>query len=59
VSFFNGRKPPVGQSTSVAKDGDFWNVSVYGLPAGDFSFKLRIANGSLGKAGAIVQASHL
>jgi len=59
VSFFSGKKAPVGQTTSAAKDGDFWNVSVYGLPAGDFSFKLRIANGSLGKANAIVQASNL
>jgi hypothetical protein len=61
VSFFNGKTKALAYSTQATKDGDFWNVKTYdgSVGGGGFSFTLRIANGSLGKANAIVQASNL
>jgi len=60
VSFFNGKTKAIAYSTQANKDGDFWNVKTYdaSVGGGGFSFTLRIANGSLGKAGAIVSASN-
>jgi hypothetical protein len=57
VSFFSGKTPASGYQASTAPNGDFTFVTMSGLPAGSFSFKLRIANASLGKANAIVAAS--
>lgn len=58
VSFFNGKTRANGYTPVPAPDGDFWTVSMEGLPAGSYSFKLRIAKASLGKANAIVAASN-
>jgi hypothetical protein len=56
VSSFNGKTKALAYSTQASKDGDFWNVKTYdgSVGGGGFSFTLRIANGSLGKANAIV-----
>jgi len=58
VSFFSGKTPASGYQASTTPNGDFTFVSMSGLPAGSFSFKLRIANASLGKANAIVAVSN-
>lgn len=59
VSFFNGKTKALAYTTQATKDGDFWNVKTYdgSVGGGGFSFTLRIANGSLGKASAIVGAT--
>lgn len=60
VSFFNGKTKAIAYSVQMIKDGDFWNVKTYdsSVGGGGFSFTLRIANGSLGKAAAIVSVSN-
>jgi len=59
VSFFNGKTKALAYNTQATKDGDFWNVKTYdgSVGGGGFSFTLRIANGSLGKANAIVSVT--
>ncbi|HZM82977.1 MAG TPA: hypothetical protein VFC19_45250 [Candidatus Limnocylindrales bacterium] len=59
VSLFNGKTKALAYTTQAAKDGDFWNVKTVdgSVGGGGFSFTLRIANGSLGKANAIVGAT--
>ncbi|HEX6683364.1 MAG TPA: hypothetical protein VF062_11240 [Candidatus Limnocylindrales bacterium] len=54
VSFFSGKTPANSYTPYVSGD----TVTMEGLPAGSFSFKLRVAGASLGKANAIVQASN-
>lgn len=59
VSFFNGKTKALAYTTQASKDGDFWNVKCYdgSVGGGGFSFTLRIAQASLGKANAIVSAT--
>ncbi len=57
VSFFTGKTPASsGYTAYPSPDGSNTKVTMSGLPVGEFSFVLRIANGSLGKPNAIASA---
>ncbi|WP_117215552.1 hypothetical protein [Allorhizocola rhizosphaerae] len=58
VDFFKGKTPASGYTAYPTPDGTHTKVKMEGLPVGAFSFVLRIANGSLGKANAITGAQN-
>lgn len=57
VSFFSGKTPATGYTAHPSPDGQYTKVVMEGLPAGGFTFTLRITTASLGKANAIAQVS--
>lgn len=58
VSFFNGKEKPTGATAYPTDAGQYVNVRMEGLPAGAFTYTLKVQKSLLGKPSAIVGASN-